>query len=117
MLVGYAFAGCLAALSAIASAQDSGNSSDTDDYILDHVDTPWTFTDCAAPSEMESCWTAQNVTEDVFEDEQNCPHIEKRIQCALTNCWNRVRFSSKHALQWRRTNCGTPRSILAIINN
>ncbi|KAG9517895.1 hypothetical protein KCV07_g5936, partial [Aureobasidium melanogenum] len=87
----YTFVGCcVAALSAMTYAQD-----DAQDYVLppstiwDRMDLPFTFTDCAAPTEMETCWKAQNYTaEDNFLVQSL--GLQNRIDCALTNCWNRI---------------------------
>ena len=77
---------CIAALSAMTYAQDEVQLPST---IWDRMDLPFTFTDCAAPTEMETCWKAQNFT---VEDELAVQSLglQNRIDCALTNCWNRV---------------------------
>ena len=81
---------CIAALSAMTYAQD-----DAQDYvqppstIWDRLDLPFTFTDCAAPTEMETCWKAQNYTAESDLSVQILG-IQNRIDCVLTHCWNRV---------------------------
>jgi len=77
--------GCIAALSAVVHAQVDPQQAPT---IFDRVDLPFTFTDCAAPTEMEICWNAQNYTNEYLDPE--CSGLQQRIDCALTNCWNRV---------------------------
>jgi hypothetical protein len=80
---------CIAALSAVTYGQDDGE----DDFlqlpttIWDRINT-FTFTNCAAPTEMETCWKAENSTA-VSVDEQ-CAVLQNRMDCALKNCWNRV---------------------------
>ncbi|KAH0372556.1 hypothetical protein KCU65_g1028, partial [Aureobasidium melanogenum] len=94
-------AGCVAALSAVVSAQIIDFQ--VIPYLFDGVDTPFTFTDCAAPKEMQTCWQAQNLTVEYRHDEyldidylddenldKECFGLQNRIGCALTNCWNRV---------------------------
>ncbi|THZ14009.1 hypothetical protein D6C91_07550 [Aureobasidium pullulans] len=78
--------GGLAVLSAVARAQQ-------DDYpfassIFDRVNPPFTFTGCAAPSEMQTCWESQNYDNEYLNP--LCTGLQNRVQCALTNCWNRV---------------------------
>jgi hypothetical protein len=87
----YTFVGCcIAALSAVTYGQDDGE----DDFlqlpktIWDRIDIPFTFTDCAAPTEMETCWKAEN-SSSIYVEEQ-CVALQNRMDCALTNCWNRV---------------------------
>jgi hypothetical protein len=83
----FAFVGyCIAALSAVAYGQD-------DDISELHTlwgrpDTPFTFTDCAAPTEMETCWNAEDP--DVYDFDEECVALQNRMGCVLTNCWNRV---------------------------
>lgn len=77
---------CIAALSAMTYAQDDVQLPPT---IWDRMDLPFTFTDCAAPTEMETCWKAQNFTVEDDLDIQSLG-LQNRIDCALTNCWNRV---------------------------
>lgn len=77
--------GCIAALAAVVHAQVDSQQAPT---IFDRVDLPFTFTDCAAPAEMETCWNAQNYTNEYLDPE--CSGLQNRIECALTNCWNRV---------------------------
>ncbi|KAI5240569.1 hypothetical protein E4T43_06035 [Aureobasidium subglaciale] len=111
MIAGYTLVGCFAALSAVAHAQDEVPQESS---IFDLVNTPFTFTDCAAPSEMQTCWEAQNFTNEYLDP--FCLGTEERIKCALTSCWNRV---------WRSCLSKTPlitaddyaRSTLAIINS
>lgn len=81
--------GVLAVLSAVARAQQ-------DDYpyassIFDRVNPPFTFTECAAPSEMQTCWESQNYDNEYLNP--LCTGLQNRVQCALTNCWNRVSHS------------------------
>jgi hypothetical protein len=85
MVVRYTLVGCVAALAAVVNAQVDSQQAPT---IFDRVDLPFTFTDCAAPTEMETCWKAQNYTNE--ELDPNCSGLQERIECALTNCWNRV---------------------------
>ncbi|THW30733.1 hypothetical protein D6D25_05861 [Aureobasidium pullulans] len=83
----YTLAGCcIAALSAMTYAQDDVQFPPT---VWDRMDLPFTFTDCAAPTEMETCWKAQNFTVEDDLDVQSLG-LQNRIDCALTNCWNRV---------------------------
>jgi len=88
MISGYLL-GCIAALSAVVYSQDDIQQSPT---IFDRVNTPFVFTDCAAPTEMESCWNAQNYTAEYLDSE--CSGLQNRIDCALTNCWNRVKANT-----------------------
>ena len=87
MIGKHSFVGCcIAALSAKTYAQDDVQVPST---IWDRLDSPFTFTDCAAPTEMEKCWKAQNYT---AEDDYLVQSLglQNRVECALTNCWNRV---------------------------
>ncbi|KAH0287927.1 hypothetical protein M436DRAFT_81474 [Aureobasidium namibiae CBS 147.97] len=87
MIGKHAFVGCcIAALSAKTYAQDDVQLPPT---IWDRLDLPFTFTDCAAPTEMETCWKAQNYTakDDYLVQSLG---LQDRMECALTNCWNRV---------------------------
>ncbi|KAI5195603.1 hypothetical protein E4T39_08146 [Aureobasidium subglaciale] len=77
---------CIAALSAMTYAQDYVQPPST---IWDRLDLPFIFTDCAAPTEMETCWKAQNYTAEDNLLVQSL-RLQNRIDCALTNCWNRV---------------------------
>jgi hypothetical protein len=94
----YTFVGCcIAALSAVTYGQDDSFDESIDGSfdditplpttIWDRIDT-FTFTNCAAPTEMETCWKAENSTA-VYVDEQ-CVVLQNRMDCALKNCWNRV---------------------------
>ncbi|KAI5211447.1 hypothetical protein AUEXF2481DRAFT_25826 [Aureobasidium subglaciale EXF-2481] len=85
MIAGYTLVGCFAALSAVAHAQEEVPQEVS---IFDLVNTPFTFTDCAAPSEMQTCWESQNFTNEYLDP--FCLGTEERIKCALTSCWNRV---------------------------
>lgn len=85
MIARHTLVGCIAALAAVVHAQVDSQQAPT---IFDRVDLPFTFTDCAAPTEMETCWKAQNYTNE--ELDPNCSGLQERIECALTNCWNRV---------------------------
>jgi hypothetical protein len=87
MLARNTLVGCIAALSAVVHAQDDFQKSSP--TIWDRVDFPFTFTDCAAPTEMETCWKAQTFTAEDYYDTE-CLGLQNRIDCALTNCWNRV---------------------------
>lgn len=86
MIAIFPLVGCIAALSAMVHAQVDSQQAPT---IFDRVDLPFTFTDCAAPTEMEQCWNAQNYTNEYLDPQ--CSGLQQRIDCALTNCWNRVR--------------------------
>lgn len=86
MIARFPLVGCMAAMSAVVYAQVDSQQAPT---IFDRVDLPFTFTDCAAPTEMEQCWNAQNYTNEYLDPE--CSGLQQRIDCALTNCWNRVR--------------------------
>ncbi|KAG9655800.1 hypothetical protein KCU64_g6301, partial [Aureobasidium melanogenum] len=90
MVARYVLAGCVAALSAVASAQIDLTASNFTQIptLFDRVNTPFTFTDCAAPKEMQTCWQAQNFTDEYYDNE--CFGLQNRIECALTNCWNRI---------------------------
>ncbi|KAI4849887.1 hypothetical protein E4T44_03072 [Aureobasidium sp. EXF-8845] len=93
------FVGCIAALSAVTYGQDDGEDDSTFDSVDDwtpsppsmwgRLDTPFNFTTCAAPTEMETCWNAQN-PDDAWENAGICDALRDRMKCALTNCWNRV---------------------------
>ncbi|KAI5247049.1 hypothetical protein E4T42_06143 [Aureobasidium subglaciale] len=74
MIAGYTLVGCLAALSAVAHAQDEV----PQEYsIFDLVNTPFTFTDCAAPSEMQTCWESQNFTNEYLDPTYDtCPDAD-----------------------------------------
>lgn len=86
----HVFASCVAALSAVVSAQIELSAPNFTQIptIFDRVNTPFTFTDCAAPKEMQACWQAQNFTNEYKDDA--CSGLQNRIECALTNCWNKV---------------------------
>jgi hypothetical protein len=87
----YTFVGCcIAALSAVAYGQndDIDDISELPKTIWGRADTPFTFTDCAAPTEMETCWNAENP--DAYDIDEECVALQNRMDCALTNCWNRV---------------------------
>lgn len=90
MVARFLLAGCVTALSAVVSAQDDPH--DPWQYqlpsIFTRVDSPFNFADCAAPKEMETCWQAQNLTTDLTDE--ICSGLFNRINCTLTNCWNRV---------------------------
>lgn len=90
MVVKYALAGCVAAFSAVVSAQIEVSQPNFTQIpsLFDRVNTPFTFTDCAAPKEMQTCWQAQNYTDEYLDN--SCSGLQNRIDCALTNCWNRV---------------------------
>ncbi|KAK6000704.1 hypothetical protein QM012_003429 [Aureobasidium pullulans] len=90
MTVKHVLAGCVAALSSVVSAQIDLSAPNFTQIpsIFDRVNTPFTFTDCAAPKEMQTCWEAQNYTAEYYDNE--CYGLQNRIECALTNCWNRV---------------------------
>jgi hypothetical protein len=83
--------GCIAALAAVVHGQVDSQQAPT---IFDRVDLPFTFTDCAAPTEMETCWNAQNYTNEYLDPE--CSGLQNRIECALTNCWNRVCYTCRN---------------------
>jgi hypothetical protein len=82
--------GCIAALATVVYAQAGIDEAPS---IFDRVDLPFTFTDCAAPTEMETCWNAQNYTNEYLDP--HCSGLQERIECALTNCWNRVRHEMR----------------------
>ncbi|KAG9529066.1 hypothetical protein KCU93_g3867, partial [Aureobasidium melanogenum] len=90
MVVKYALAGCVAAFSAVVSAQIEVSQPNFTQIpsLFDRVNTPFTFTDCAAPKEMQTCWQAQNYTDEYLDN--SCSGLQNRVDCALTNCWNRV---------------------------
>lgn len=93
MIAKFALVGGIAALLTVAHAQDDNVQQAP--TIFDRVDLPFTFTDCAAPTEMEQCWKAQNYTNEYLDPW--CSGLQNRIDCALTNCWNRVCLT--HMLQ------------------
>lgn len=80
---------CVAAFSAVTYAQDDPKYPSS---IWNRLDTPFNFTNCAAPTEMETCWKAQDHTTEDDGDvgDISCLGMQSRIECALTNCWNRV---------------------------
>jgi hypothetical protein len=92
------FVGCIAALSAVTYGQDDGEDDSTFDSVDDwtpaplsiwgRVDAPFNFTTCAAPTEMETCWKAEDPN--AYSDKAECLALRSRIDCALTYCWNRV---------------------------
>ncbi|KAI4730480.1 hypothetical protein E4T49_01760 [Aureobasidium sp. EXF-10728] len=88
MLAKYSLASSIAALVVVVYAQNDVVQIPT---IYDRVNTPFTFTDCAAPKEMQTCWEAQNYTAEYLDNE--CTGLQNRIDCALTNCWNKVSYS------------------------
>ncbi|KAI4852118.1 hypothetical protein E4T44_01701 [Aureobasidium sp. EXF-8845] len=80
---------CIAALSAVTyGIEYAPGYVPPPTTIWDRVDLPFTFTDCAAPTEMETCWNAQNSTAKYIN--AYCFGMQNKIDCALTNCWNRV---------------------------
>ncbi|KAG9658376.1 hypothetical protein KCU64_g4553, partial [Aureobasidium melanogenum] len=94
MVVKHVLAGCVAVLSAVVSAQIIDF--EVIPSLFDSVNTPFTFTGCAAPKEMQTCWQAQNFTDEYLYNftveffDNACFGLQNRIDCALTNCWNRV---------------------------
>lgn len=90
MVARYVLAGCVAALSAVVSAQIEVSAPNFTQIpsLFDRVNTPFTFTNCAAPKDMQTCWQGQNYTDEYLDNE--CSGLQNRIGCALTNCWNRV---------------------------
>ena len=99
MLMKSALAGCFAVLTAVAHAQND-TTSEPETNILDSPDTPFTFTDCAAPDEMKTCWNA-NPIDDNADSDDICVVMEKRAECVLTHCWNRVRNGSSIIIKKR----------------
>lgn len=115
MIAKFPLVGCIAAVSAVVNAQVDSQQAPT---IFDRVDLPFTFTDCAAPTEMEQCWNAQNYTNEYLDPQ--CSGLQQRIDCALTNCWNRVRYTrppKHHFLTLLALLTPACRSIHATINN